>query len=135
MDDFRIKGFSDDSVINGIGSFFRRSDGVRWFININTSPTKKDRSYLTLSQAPIMVRQRILNSKTEYSTKGYHKSFIIKDTHDWLVAKVKDCAVIKKYQKGDSEQYCFTFQIAEGITVYLPQFELARALFFRLCSR
>jgi hypothetical protein len=129
MDKFRIKGFSDDSVIHGIGSLFRRIDGPRWFVNLNTLPIKSERSYLTLSQAPIMARQRVLNSRTEYSKKGYHKSFIINNTHDWKVAKVKECPIIKKYQKGDSEQYCFTFQIAEGITVYLPQFELARALF------
>ena len=129
MDKFRIKGFSDDSVIHGIGSLFRRIDGPRWFVNLNTLPIKSERSYLTLSQAPIMARQRVLNSRTEYSKKGYHKSFIINNTHDWKVAKVKECPVINKYQKGDSEQYCFTFQIAEGITVYLPQFELARALF------
>lgn len=129
MDKFRIKGFDDDSVVNGIGSLFRRIDGVLWRVNLNVFPLKAARSYLTLSQAPIMVRQRILNATTE-AKKGYHKSFIITDTHDWQVAKVKDCAVIKRYQKGDSEQYCFVFEIGDGITVYLPQFELARVLFF-----
>jgi hypothetical protein len=65
MDKFRIKGFSDDSVIHGIGSLFRRIDGPRWFVNLNTLPIKSERSYLTLSQAPIMARQRVLNSRTE----------------------------------------------------------------------
>lgn len=129
MDKFRIDGFSDDSVINGIGSLFRRTDGSLWRINLSTSPVKSERSYLTLSQSPIIVRQRVLNSKTEVSKKGYHKSFTIKDTHGWQVAKVKDCQVIKHHRKADGEQYCFVFQIDDGITVYLPQFELARALF------
>ena len=130
MDKFRIDGFSDDSLINGIGSLFRRADGSRWYINISTSPLKSERSYLTLSQSPIIVRQRVLNSKTEVSKKGYHKSFMIKDTLGWQVAKVKDCQFIKHHRKADSEQYCFVFQIEDDITVYLPQFELARALFF-----
>ncbi|WP_199610015.1 Tn7-like element transposition protein TnsE [Flocculibacter collagenilyticus] len=130
MDKFRIDGFSDDSVINGIGSLFRRNDGSLWRINISTSPVKSERSYLTLSQSPIIVRQRVLNSKTEVSKKGYHKSFPIKDTREWQVAKVKDCPVIKHHRKADGEQYCFVFQIGDGTTVYLPQFELARALFF-----
>jgi hypothetical protein len=129
MDKFRIDGFSDDSVINGIGSLFRRNDGSLWRINLSTSPVKSERSYLTLSQSPIIVRQRVLNSKTEVSKKGYHKSFTIKDTHGWQVAKVKDCQVIKHHRKADGEQYCFVFQIGDGTTVYLPQFELARALF------
>ena len=81
MDKFRIDGFSDDSVINGIGSLFRRTDGSLWRINLSTSPVKSERSYLTLSQSPIIVRQRVLNSRTEVSKKGYHKSFTIKDTH------------------------------------------------------
>lgn len=130
MDKFRIDGFSDDSVINGIGSLFRRTDGSLWRINLSTSPVKSERSYLTLSQSPIIVRQRVLNSKTEVSKKGYHKSFTIKGTHGWQVAKVKDCQVIKHHRKADGEQYCFVFQIDDGTTVYLPQFELARALFF-----
>jgi len=130
MDKFRIDGFSDDSLINGIGSLFRRNDGSLWRINISTSPVKSERSYLTLSQSPIIVRQRVLNSKTEVSKKGYHKSFTIKDTLEWQVAKVKDCQVIKHHRKADGEQYCFVFQIEDDITVYLPQFELARALFF-----
>ncbi len=129
MDKFRIDGFSDDSVINGIGSLFRRTDGSLWRINLSTSPVKSERSYLTLSQSPIIVRQRVLNSKTEVSKKGYHKSFTIKDTYGWQTAKVKDCQVIKHHRKADGEQYCFVFQIDDGITVYLPQFELARALF------
>ena len=75
MDKFRIDGFSDDSLINGIGSLFRRADGSRWYINLSTSPVKSERSYLTLSQSPVLARQRILNSKTEISKVGYHKSF------------------------------------------------------------
>lgn len=130
MDKFRIDGFSDDSVINGIDSLFRRTDGSLWRINLSTSPVKNERSYLSLSQSPIIVRQRVLNSKTEVSKKGYHKSFTIKDTHGWQVAKVKDCQVIKHHRKADGEQYCFFFQIDDGTTIYLPQFELARALFF-----
>lgn len=130
MDKFRVDGFSDDSLINGIGSLFRRGDGSRWYINLSTSPVKSERSYLTLSQAPVLARQRVLNSKIEVSKKGYHKSFTIKGTEDWQVVKVKDCKVINHHRKADGEQYCFVFQIDDDITIYLPQFELARALFF-----
>ncbi|MFP3457496.1 hypothetical protein R0J89_14690, partial [Psychrobacter sp. SIMBA_152] len=51
-------------------------------------------------------------------------------TQDWQVKKVKDCQVIKHHRKADGEQYCFVFQIDDDVTVYLPHFELARALFF-----
>ncbi|WDE05428.1 transcriptional antiterminator [Thalassomonas viridans] len=130
MDNFRIKGFEDDSVVNGVGSFFRRLDGDRWFVNIDTFPVKRERSYLTLSQAPVIARQRILNATSKTSKKGFHKSFTITNTYDWQVAKVKNCAAITHHRKGDREQYCFVFKIESGITVYLPQFELARVLFF-----
>jgi len=101
MDKYRIDGFSDDSLINGIGSLFRRADGSRWYINLSTTPVKSERSYLTLSQAPVLARQRILNSTTEISKVGYHKSFTIGDTQNWQVAKVKDCQVIKHHRKAD----------------------------------
>jgi len=130
MNKFRIDGFSDDSLINGIGSLFRRIEGSRWYINIFTFPVKKERSYLTLSQATLLARQRILNSKTKTSKNGYLKSFTINDTSNWQKAKVKNYPALKVYFKGDSEQYCFIFKIDDDITVYLPQFELARALFF-----
>ncbi len=40
MDKFRIDGFSDDSLINGIGSLFRRADGSLWRINLSNSPVR-----------------------------------------------------------------------------------------------
>ena len=129
MDSFRIKGFEDDSVVNGIGSLFCRLDGTLWRVNINTFPVKKERSYLTLSQAPIIARQRILNATAKISNKGFRKTFTITDTSHWQVDKIKNCPAVKRSRKGDSEQYCFVFQIEEGITLYIPQFELARVLF------
>jgi hypothetical protein len=129
MDSFRIEGLAEDVRILSLGTLFRSVDGSRWNISIQFSP-KQTKTSLTMSNAPILARRRTLNQTKFNSPSGWKESFEILKTDDWLVKKIRDCPAIGHITKTEGDQFCFVFQLANGKTVYLPQFELARALFF-----
>jgi len=120
----------DDTRIQSIGSLFRRLDGSQWGINVGFSPVQEKTS-LTFSNAPVLARRRILNPTREYKPAGYHLRFQIQDTRSWTIKNLGDCPVLnpESLNREEAEQLCFSFRGYSGVKVWLPQFELARALF------
>jgi hypothetical protein len=129
MNKFRFDHLDNDVKIIGFGSLFRPEKGSHWSINISYD-SRQDKQYLRMSNAPILARQRFLNPTRQYTPAGVLKGFTIENTSHWNVGKVKDSPAIKNAKNVDADQSCFVFEIDDGMTIYLPQFELARALFF-----
>ena len=130
-DAVKIKGFSDDTWINGIGQLFRYNDSGRWFIDIRCHPQKENgRNYLLLSQAPILVRKRKINASKPYQPSGQQFTFVVDDLREWREDHLKNCAALEWNHSNEQHAMCFVSTLENGVTVYLPQFELARALFF-----
>ncbi len=126
-----MKGFKDDTWINGIGDLFRRTDGTRWGVNLSIYPSRESgRDATSLSNAPVLVRKKIINQTSEYSLTRYEKSFSVTSTNDWLVESLGNCPALERRLPIERQQYCFVFPLPDGTKLYLPQFELARALFF-----
>lgn len=130
MNNLHIDGFEDNTVINGFGSFFKHNDAARWNINLNVSPNQK-KHYTSLSQAPILTRKRIINATSDIYKKGYSRNIEIESFQTWETCKIADCPILNNQNKSENEQFCFKFMTNSGMMVYLPQFELARVLFFR----
>ena len=127
----RLNGFKDDTWINGIGDLFRRRDGVRWGVNLSIFPSK-DEGYdaTTLSNAPLLRRKTIVNQTKKYRHRYFERSFFINSTLDWELETLKNCPAVERVLPKESNQTCFVFELDDGTTVFIPQFELARALFF-----
>lgn len=124
--------FEDNVEIRSINSLFRSQRGHTWYINLDLRPEQK-KSYLSLSQAPVIVRKRQLNPTADVNKKpGYKVSFAAPEGSKWEVCTVKDFPASKNTGNTyDADiQWCFRFTREDGVTIYLPQFELARALFF-----
>lgn len=64
MRDIRFDGLSDDTKILSIGSLFRKTNGSQWGVNLGLFPAQNKKS-LTLSNAPVLVRKRVLNPSAE----------------------------------------------------------------------
>ena len=127
----QLKGFKDDTWLNGIGDLFCKTDSVRWGVNLSIYPGKETGSDSTsLSNAPLLVRKNIINPTKDYYPNVHEQSFEIFATRDWDVVQLKSCPALERPLPKELFQYCFEFSIEEGIRVFLPQFELARALFF-----
>lgn len=131
MQGIRFENLEDDTTILSIGSLFRRLDGSQWGVNLELWPYQKKKS-LTVSQLPVLVRNRVLNPTTDNGIAGYEQYVSIENSDEWKVCNVGDCPVLQGKRLSDREasQQCFYFRSNEGLNVYLPQFELARALFF-----
>lgn len=129
MPEFSFSEIGADACIGAIGSLFRPIGGGRWSINVDFWPRQK-KTYLSMSNAPVLSRKRVLNSDKEHSIRGWRKSFSIANTSGWKVGQIREIPIQGYRRRQDARQFCFVFTIGCGVTVYLPQFELARALFF-----
>lgn len=126
-----MTGFKADTWINGIGDLFCRKDGVRWGINLSIYPSKEiGKDAISLSNAPILVRKKIINPTKDYYRKNYEITFTITSTHEWVVDELGNCPALERRLHKEAKQHCFVFYHSDGTKIYLPQFELARALFF-----
>jgi len=126
-----LKGFKDDTWLNGIGDFFCRMDGVRWGINLSIYPSKEHgKDAISLSNAPILIRKKIINPTKDYYRKNYEITFSVPSDHEWRIDTLENCPAIERRLHKEARQYCFVFHHPDGTRIYLPQFELARALFF-----
>ncbi|MBO9496484.1 hypothetical protein J7438_20720 [Thalassotalea sp. G20_0] len=128
MQGIRFEHLADDTQVRAIGSLFRRTTGSQWGINLGFYPFQPKKS-LTVSHAPVLARRRVFNPTNPYKQAGYRQVFSITDTSCWKVEPLSDCPILENLQPIEQEQLCFVFQAENGLTVYLPHFELARALF------
>lgn len=129
MDNFRFKHLDDDVRIKSLGSLFSSLHGHSWGINVDFDP-KQTKSSLTISNAPVLVKNWVLNPTTEHDFRGWQKTIRIENTQYWNTKKINECPAIASSLGMDGKENCFVFNIQDGTIVYLPEFELARALFF-----
>lgn len=124
----KFRGVEDNSLIREIGSMFRQLNGSDWYINVKLAPRQK-KKYFGISQLPVLVRRRIINTNGETSPAGFSLKVAIKNTRNWNAELIKTCPIEAVKRQEDAQQWCFVFE-NDGITFYLPQLELARVLFF-----
>ncbi|KAB1442881.1 Tn7-like element transposition protein TnsE [Pseudodesulfovibrio senegalensis] len=135
MNNFRFPQFDGDVTIAGIRHFFRYNDSSQWHVDIDTDPPQQ-KSHLTTSNASILARKRVLNPTRSYKEAGYPIAFTWPEPHKWRVKRIGDCPIPGYTHRPDASQFCFAL-IHGNLLVYLPQFELARTLFFHdsyLCN-
>lgn len=131
MERFSFTHLKDENIkIQGITSLFKQKNGSRWAVNLVYSP-KQTKQSISMSNAPILSRQRLLNPTEHQKPVGIPLSFSISNTQEWSIAKIADCSALKHLKFiPDQEQLCFVITLKDDLKVYIPQFELARVLFF-----
>lgn len=122
--------------IKKIGSLFKKHNSGSWAINLALENENKvpETTYTNFSNAKLLRKNSHINPTQEYP-KGYNLRFKISSTQDWL-SSIHD----SNLPKGKFIEHYFLFDavrvdpfgqpISETIKVRLPQFELARSLFF-----
>jgi len=124
-----FENVQNDSLIASIGPLFRRHTNSDWQINVTLTPLQQ-KKYFSVSQLPVLVRGRILNRTKDVLPVDFFGEIPITNTASWVEARLKTCPINVPQSRGDGMQLCFVFK-HKGITHYLPQLELARALFFK----
>jgi hypothetical protein len=122
-------GIDNDVEIVGVGPYFRPVGGNRWRVDLKLSP-KQAKDSFSASNASSAVRGRIINPAVKDSKRGWEHSFRISNTASWTVKTIGECPVNRLEKWTNPHQFCFVFILSSGLTIYLPQFELARILFF-----
>ena len=129
MQNFKFKDLAKDVQIKSLGSLFRKIGGHWWGVNVGFYPSQEKTS-LAMSNASVLFRSGVLNPTKDHASTGWKESFWIKSTQQWDTKEIKVCPAIERLPRIEANQNCFVFKIQGEKTVYLPQFELARALFF-----
>ncbi|SFL18515.1 hypothetical protein SAMN04488518_1204 [Pseudovibrio ascidiaceicola] len=126
-----LKGFEEDTWINGIGELFCRKGGVRWAVSLSVFPSRQNGADATsLSNAPLLVRKTLINQTKGNYRKRLEKTFTVQRANEWRIDRLESCPALERRLSKELRQYCFVFELHDGIQVFLPHFELARALFF-----
>ncbi|WP_288491434.1 Tn7-like element transposition protein TnsE [uncultured Acinetobacter sp.] len=132
----KISHIAKNMKIKKIGSLFKKHNSGSWAINLALENENKvpETTYTNFSNAKLLRKNSHINPTQEYP-KGYNLRFKISSTQDWL-SSIHD----SNLPKGKFIEHYFLFDavrvdpfgqpISETIKVRLPQFELARSLFF-----
>lgn len=132
----KISHIAKNMKIKKIGSLFKKHNSSSWAINLALENENKvtETTYTNFSNAKLLRKNSHINPTQEYP-KGYNLRFKISSTQDWL-SSVYD----SNLPKGKFIEHYFLFDAVrvdqfgqpmfETIKVRLPQFELARSLFF-----
>ncbi|USE70859.1 transposase [Pseudoalteromonas maricaloris] len=123
----RFKTLPDNARIQAIGNLFKYNDRKTWDIGVRFK--QSTRKALKFSQLPYLSRQVVLNQAVAALPLGFPIEFTLPDRAFWQTATVGDSALVTYKLSEEQSQKCFVFESA-GKTIYLPQLELARALFF-----
>lgn len=132
----KISHIAKDMKIKKIGSLFKKHNSGSWAINLALENETKvpEMTYTNFSNAKLLRKNSHINPTQEYS-KGYNLRFKISSAKDWQ-SSVDD----PNLPRGKFTEHYFIFDairvdqssqpMSETITIKLPQFELARSLFF-----
>lgn len=132
----KISHIAKDMRIKKIGTLFKKHNSGSWAINLALENENKEpeTNYTNFSNAKLLRKNSHINPTQEYP-KGYNLRFKISSTQDWLSSVHNS-----NLPKGKFVEHYFLFDavrvdqfgqpMSETIKVRLPQFELARSLFF-----
>ena len=133
----KISHIAKNMRIKKIGTLFKKhnsKDG--WNINLILEDESKvlETTYTNFSNAKLLRKNSHINPTQEYS-KGYNLRFKISSTQDWLSSvnnsNLPKGKLVEQYFLLDAVRVDqFGQAMSEIIKVKLPQFELARSLFF-----
>ncbi|WOC26259.1 Tn7-like element transposition protein TnsE [Pseudoalteromonas sp. N1230-9] len=123
----RFKTLPDNARIQALGNLFKYNNRKTWDIGVRIE--NSTRKSLKFSQLPYLSRQVVLNQTAAAIPLGFPIEFSLPDRAFWQTTTIKDCGLVKFKASDEQFQKCFVFESA-GRTIYLPQLELARALFF-----
>ena len=132
----KISHIPNNMKLKKIGALFKKHNSSNWAINLVLENESKntESTYTNFSNAKLLRKNCYINATQEYP-RGYNLKFKITSTQDWTSSAYNSDLSKEKYL-----EHRFSFDairidhmgraMSEIIKVRLPQFELARALFF-----
>lgn len=129
----RIEGFADNARIVHIGELFRARSKRDWFINAWCQPVQ-DKKSTRLSNLPLLSRNKQINSK-QREVKNPERIIDFPTGYHFSATKLADFPELSAFDsvrkvEGRQNAFVYTeFSSGRGIHYFIPQLELARAIF------
>ncbi|MGC3873260.1 Tn7-like element transposition protein TnsE [Halomonas sp. GXIMD04776] len=132
-----FKDIPTDAKLLAMGNHFRRSgDRQPWRVAAYFRDGQGEELTRNLAVEALCVmglgRQFVHLEDEPYRSGGFKQEFSLPPVASWQERRLGDCPRLSRRlaaRREVAEQKCFVFD-TEGITVWLPKFELARKLFF-----
>ncbi|WP_395949201.1 Tn7-like element transposition protein TnsE [Aeromonas mytilicola subsp. aquatica] len=125
-----------DAKLLAVGNFFRaNSSEAPWRLaSIFSQKNEMEQRQFGLEMSCILGigREFVAEDEVPYRSNGFQKKLKLPPIAEWREKLLGECPRLAKRLARNSEvasQRCFVFE-ADGLTVWLPKFELARKLFF-----
>ncbi|MGL6415287.1 Tn7-like element transposition protein TnsE [Aeromonas veronii] len=119
-----------------VGNFFRaNSAGASWHLaSIFSQKDELEQRQFGLEMSCILGigREFVAEDEAPYRSNGFQKKFKLPPIAEWREKQLGECPRLAKRLARNPEvasQRCFVFEV-DGLTIWLPKFELARKLFF-----
>lgn len=130
MRDYLFKNFSLDTILNYFGEFVKKIGSADWRINIFSSDSKNPNKTMSLASTPVLSQGKTVNPRMNSKPRGKISSLRLKNIANWESKSFKQRIAKNSSSEKIILQNYFVFTDGE-YTYFIPQFELARALFFR----
>ena len=125
-----------DAKLLAVGNFFRaNSSGSSWHLaSIFSQKNEVEQRQFGLEMSCILGvgREFVAEDDVPYRSHGFQKKLKLPPIVEWREKLLGECPRLAKRLARNPEvasQRCFVFE-SDGLTVWLPKFELARKLFF-----
>ena len=125
-----------DAKLLAVGNFFRaNSSEAPWRLaSIFSQKNEMEQRQFGLEMSCILGvgREFVAEDEVPYRSNGFQKKLKLPPIAEWREKLLGECPRLAKRLACNPEvasQRCFVFE-ADGLTVWLPKFELARKLFF-----
>lgn len=136
MSKILFRQIPEGSKLRAIGNFFKgQGAGSQWrLVSFLCRDGQLHDPHFGLEMACILGvgREFITEENIPYQSHGFHKKLVLPPVEEWTEDCLGHCSRLSKQLAQNPEvagQQCFVFE-ADGITFWLPKFELARKLFF-----
>jgi hypothetical protein len=129
---YKIKRFSSNSKIVHIGGLFRKKSSQCWYINLWFHPIQEKKN-VSFSQMPMLARGKVVNQTKRIDRQTVVGEVTFTGNTPFEEVKLSECPSLKwqpeSIRNVEGKEWGFKFKQQDGVTVYLPQLELARVLF------
>ncbi|WP_445395150.1 Tn7-like element transposition protein TnsE [Zobellella sp. An-6] len=136
MSKILFRQIPEGSKLRAIGNFFKgQGASSQWrLVSFFYRDGQLHDPHFGLEMACILGvgREFIAEENIPYQSHGFYKKLVLPPVEEWTEGCLGHCSRLSKKLAQNPEiagQQCFVFEV-DGITFWLPKFELARKLFF-----
>ncbi len=125
-----INGFDENVRIVHVGDLFKKIDTNDWKINVFGNPIQ-DKKFTRFANLPLLSRDKLINATTP-DRPSIDRIIYMRPMHQIESVSLSDFSELSDYEsvvRAEGTQKAFKIKQRNQPTIYIPQLELAKAIF------